>query len=639
MSSSIHNSATKTSTNRPSQSREAVNSFYTWVLDHFGANSLQKAKMAILAMESEKEFLRNELDAQERVIKGLTAQNSQISAQLLKLNSLLTRKGELRNTGDNATRVDGGPRPEHEQILFLVLQEIFKSSPLTIQEILHITNQQQRLLALANATKLEATRVVDTNNLLQNQINIELNASSIIIEKDRIISNLEASIDNFKTKIQMKDKHILELQCHEQENTLKLNALMQNFEELQAKNDTLNDCIIAMQGNNEELKETANTLKKRVTELEEQEHMDSSAFKELMAISVGLDTSLSATSIGLQSVQGDLEKLAAETQTSMTRLINKCDHSILTSRLIGEEKICGPDLSDLLIHNQNNNETSLLDSLQRMIAYITDPGATIDSIRAYIADDLFNNNYNTIPLSNSSLQKNTHNSSLVSSNNLQARVNKVVKSRISKSVQTDVSLSQVSKMLVNEKRLRDKISLLENRLKEREVTVQSLEEKIRNYTERSYLLNFQEIRVATPSESSADEDNVFVSSRKMISHTVEIQTDPLLSLEAPDPSWPDFQEKMNLFEATLNNLYLALQQQKAQAGPDLQIEDLATTIRTQILEAINGTIVAPVSTNDRTLDLTIITDDIVNYDRSLFHLQQKKSEQRSNSKGMFSFWK
>lgn len=112
-----------------------------------------------------------------------------------------------------------------------------------------------------------------------------------------------------------------------------------------------------------------------------------------------------------------------------------------------------------------------------------------------------------------------------------------------------------------------------------------------------------------------------------------------MSLEAPDPSWPDFQEKMDLFEATLNNLYLALQQQKANAGHDLRIEDLATTIRTQILEALNGTTTASVFTNDRNLDLSIITDDIVDYDRSLLHLQQKKSEQRPGNRGIFPFWK
>ena len=110
-------------------------------------------------------------------------------------------------------------------------------------------------------------------------------------------------------------------------------------------------------------------------------------------------------------------------------------------------------------------------------------------------------------------------------------------------------------------------------------------------------------------------------------------------MEAPDPSWPDFQEKMDLFEATLNNLYLALQQQKAQAGADLKIEDLATTIRTQILEALNGTMSVPALNNDRNLDLSIITDDIIDYDRSLLHLQQKKSEQRPGSRGILPFWK
>lgn len=642
MSSSARNKTAKIPADRPSQPREMVNSFHAWVLDHFGTDTLQKARMAIIATESEKEFLCNELDAQKKVVKGLTTQNSQMSAQLLKLSSLLTRKGELRNREDNTLQAEDHSRSEHEQTLLLVLQEIFKSSPMTIQEISRITSQEQRLSALANTIRLEAARVVDASNLLQAQINTELNAPSLIIEKDRVINNLETSIDELKTTVQQKDRHILSLQCQEQEGTLKLNALAQQFEELQARNNALNDCTIAMQARNEELKEMVDVLNKKISELEEQEHLDTSASRELMAISVGLDTSLSVNSIGLQNIQDDLEKLAAETQVSMTRLINNCDHSVLTSRLIGEEKMCGPDWSEAVTQSLNNNEAQQMDYLQRIWAYVSDPEITLDGIRAYITDEISKNRYSNAVCTNNDLQKNTRDASLASSSTPQMRATKVVKSRISKSIQTDVSLSQVSKMLVNEKRLRDKVSLLENRLKERESAVQSLEEKFRDCKGKSIWLEFQETRITTPPASymlNEDDGDTLLVLKAINSRAAETQTDPRLSLEAPDPSWPDFQEKMSLFETTLNNLYLALQQQKAQAGPDLQIEDLATTIRTQILEALNGTAIAPVSTNDRALDLTIITDDIINYDRSLLHLQQKKSERRPNSKGMFSFWK
>lgn len=131
-----------------------------------------------------------------------------MSAQLLKLSSLLTRKGELRNTEENAPRLEEYPRTEYEQTLLLVLQEIFKSSPATIQELLRIHSQEQRLLKLANIIKQEATRITTANNTLQAQVDTELNAPSMIIDKDRIIGNLESNMQDLHTTIQAKDRQI-----------------------------------------------------------------------------------------------------------------------------------------------------------------------------------------------------------------------------------------------------------------------------------------------------------------------------------------------------------------------------------------------------------------------------------------------
>lgn len=641
MSSSLRNKTVKIPSERPSQSKGATSSFQTWVLGHLGADTLQKAQMAIVAIESERDLLRSEVDAQRKLVKGLTAQNSQMSAQLLKLSSLLTRKGELRNTEENASRLEEYPRTEYEQTLLLVLQEIFKSSPATIQELLRIHSQEQRLLKLANIIKQEATRITTANNTLQAQVDTELNAPSMIIDKDRIIGNLESNVQDLHTTIQAKDRQIRELQCREQENSLRLSALTQHLEKLQSKNHAIDECMTALQTYNGELKETIDGLKKRILELEEQDHLDASASKELIAISIGLDTSLSFSNVRLQDIQGDLEKLAAETQVSLIKLTENCDHSVLTSRLAREEKICGPDFSEMHTLSPGNNETQLMDSLQRIWSCILESELSVDELKAYVADEISTNLSDT-SLANSGLQKAAHSVSLTLSGANQMCPRKQAKSGISKSVQTEVSLSQVSKMLVNEKRLRDKVSLLENRLKEREVTMQSLEQKLSDFTGRSAWLNLQETRVATPLASYiTDIDKNIPSSDYEINNTLSeaIQTDPRLSLEAPDPSWPDFQEKMDLFEATLNNLYLALQQQKAQAGADLKIEDLATTIRTQILEALNGTMSVPALNNDRNLDLSIITDDIIDYDRSLLHLQQKKSEQRPGSRGILPFWK
>lgn len=303
--------------------------------------------------------------------------------------------------------------------------------------------------------------------------------------------------------------------------------------------------------------------------------------------------------------------------------------------------MCGPDFPELPTLELSDNKSQLASLLQRIWTYILKPDTTIDGLRAYVTTEV-PTNISGITLTNSRSQKAAHSAFLGPSEGSQSSVDKVAKLRAFKNTQTDVSLSQVSKMLINEKRLRDKLSLLENRLRERELAVQSLEKKLSDCMERSVWLELWETRVATPPISYvADYDHNYIAVGFITNYSssVEVQTDPCLSLEAPDPSWPDFQEKMALFEATLNNLYLALQQQKENAGPDLQIEDLATTIRTQILEALNGTATASAFTNDRNLNLSIITDDIIDYDRSLLHLQQKKSEQRPGSRGIFPFWK
>lgn len=120
--------------------------------------------------------------------------------------------------------------------------------------------------------------------------------------------------------------------------------------------------MTALQTYNGELKETIDGLKKRILELEEQDHLDASASKELIAISIGLDTSLSFSNVRLQDIQGDIEKLAAETQVSLIKLTGTCDHSVLTSRLAGEEKICGPDFSEIHTLSPGNNETQLVNS-------------------------------------------------------------------------------------------------------------------------------------------------------------------------------------------------------------------------------------------------------------------------------------
>ena len=347
--------------------------------------------MAIVAIESERDLLRSEVDAQKKLVKGLTAQNSQMSAQLLKLSSLLTRKGELRNTEENASRLEEYPRTEYEQTLLLVLQEIFKSSPATIQELLRIHSQEQRLLKLANIIKQEATRITTANNTLQAQVDTELNAPSMIIDKDRIIGNLESNVQDLHTTIQAKDRQIRELQCREQENSLRLSALTQHLEELQSKNHAIDECMTALQTYNGELKETIDGLKKRILELEEQDHLDASASKELIAISIGLDTSLSFSNVRLQDIQGDLEKLAAETQVSLIKLTENCDHSVLTSRLAGEEKICGPDFSEMHTLSPGNNETQLMDSLQRIWSCILESELSVDELKAYVADEISTN--------------------------------------------------------------------------------------------------------------------------------------------------------------------------------------------------------------------------------------------------------
>ncbi|KAE8304296.1 hypothetical protein GL50803_007599 [Giardia duodenalis] len=641
MSSSLRNRAARPQAEHSSQHKEAVRSFHEWILEHLKTDTLQKAKVAILAAESEKTFLSNELDAQRKVVKGLTAQNSQMSAQLLKLSSLLTRKGELRNTEEAIPRLEECPRPEYEQVLLLVLQQTFNSSPATIQRISRIHNQEHRLSELANTIKEEVARIVDANNALQAQLDIELNAHGIIVEKDRIINNLELNVEDCQATIQAKDRKIRELQCREQEDSLKINTLTQHFEDLQKRSYGLSNRMETMQACNEGLKQTVDDLQKKISELEKQNHLDAGASEELLAISTGLNTSLSSSNVGLQGIRDDLDNLAAETQTSLIRLANNCDHSVLTSKLVGEEKMCGSDFSELPTISPSDNEAQPISLLQRICASILEPDATIDRLRIYVTNEM-PTSISNVALTSGRSQKAAHSASIGVSKGSQSSVDRVAKLRASKSTQTDVSLSQVSKMLINEKRLRDKVSLLENRLRERELAVQSLEKKLAECTERSVWLELWETRVATPPISyvaDCDRVDTAAGSTTSYSSSAETQTDPCLSLEAPDPSWPDFQEKMDLFEATLNNLYLALQQQKANAGHDLRIEDLATTIRTQILEALNGTTTASVFTNDRNLDLSIITDDIVDYDRSLLHLQQKKSEQRPGNRGIFPFWK
>lgn len=641
MSSSLRNRTTKAQSERSFQHKEASKSFHEWILGYLKTDTLQKAKVAILAAESERTFLRNELDAQRKVVKGLTAQNSQMSAQLLKLSSLLTRKGELRNTEEAFPRLEECPRPEYEQTLLLMLQQTFNSSPATIQRISRIYSQEQRLSELANTIKEEVARIVDANNALHAQVDIELNAHGIILEKDRIISNLELNVEDLQAIIQARDRKIRELQCREQEDSLKISTLTQHFEDLQKRSNGLTGCMETMQVCNEGLKQTIDDLRKKILELEEQNHLDVTASKELLAMSIGLDTSLSSNNVGLQGIRDDLDNLAAETQTSLIRLADNCDHSILTSKLVGEEKMCGPDFPELPTLDLSDNKSQLASLLQRIWTYILKPDTTIDGLRAYVTTEV-PTSISGIALTNGRSQKAAHSAFLGPSEGSQSSVDKVAKLRAFKNTQTDVSLSQVSKMLINEKRLRDKLSLLENRLRERELAVQSLEKKLSDCMERSVWLELWETRVATPPISYVadyDHNYIAVGCITNYSSSVEVQTDPCLSLEAPDPSWPDFQEKMALFEATLNNLYLALQQQKENAGPDLQIEDLATTIRTQILEALNGTATASAFTNDRNLNLSIITDDIIDYDRSLLHLQQKKSEQRPGSRGIFPFWK
>ncbi|EFO64451.1 Hypothetical protein GLP15_1389 [Giardia lamblia P15] len=641
MSSSLRNRTTKAQSERSFQHKEASKSFHEWILGYLKTDTLQKAKVAILAAESERTFLRNELDAQRKVVKGLTAQNSQMSAQLLKLSSLLTRKGELRNTEEAFPRLEECPRPEYEQTLLLMLQQTFNSSPATIQRISRIYSQEQRLSELANTIKEEVARIVDANNALHAQVDIELNAHGIILEKDRIISNLELNVEDLQAIIQARDRKIRELQCREQEDSLKISTLTQHFEDLQKRSHGLTGCMETMQVCNEGLKQTIDDLRKKILELEEQNHLDVTASKELLAMSIGLDTSLLSNNVGLQGIRDDLDNLAAETQTSLIRLADNCDHSVLTSKLVGEEKMCGPDFPELPTLELSDNKSQLASLLQRIWTYILKPDTTIDGLRAYVTTEV-PTNISGITLTNSRSQKAAHSAFLGPSEGSQSSVDKVAKLRAFKNTQTDVSLSQVSKMLINEKRLRDKLSLLENRLRERELAVQSLEKKLSDCMERSVWLELWETRVATPPISYvADYDHNYIAVGFITNYSssVEVQTDPCLSLEAPDPSWPDFQEKMALFEATLNNLYLALQQQKENAGPDLQIEDLATTIRTQILEALNGTATASAFTNDRNLNLSIITDDIIDYDRSLLHLQQKKSEQRPGSRGIFPFWK
>lgn len=117
------------------------------------------------------------------------------------------------------------------------------------------------------------------------------------------------------------------------------------------------------------------------------------------------------------------------------------------------------------------------------------------------------------------------------------------------------------------------------------------------------------------------------------------QTESQPALYAPDPSCPDFAEQMLQFQTTLQNLYTTVTQNQTTANRDINLEDLAVTLRDQLLESLSNPQPTQLKAVPQAVDFTVITEDVRNCDKTMQSLSKKRGYGGRSPKSLLSFWK
>lgn len=117
------------------------------------------------------------------------------------------------------------------------------------------------------------------------------------------------------------------------------------------------------------------------------------------------------------------------------------------------------------------------------------------------------------------------------------------------------------------------------------------------------------------------------------------QTESQPALYAPDPSCPDFAEQMLQFQTTLQSLYATVTQNQATANRDINLEDLAVTLRDQLLESLTNPQPTQFKAVPQAVDFTVITEDVRDCDKTMQSLNKKRGYGGRSPKSLLSFWK